>query len=108
LSLKTSEKLARIFKRPILQTKFYTTFGLAQGNWRQFFKNPLGTRNPNAVASLLNALLSKRSVFPRKGHDNLLRFAAERGYPMWTVLTCQVGGTIPEITPLAPSSPTAR
>jgi len=24
LSLKTSEKLARIFKRPILQTKFYT------------------------------------------------------------------------------------
>jgi predicted Abi (CAAX) family protease len=94
--------LVRELKRNI------TTFGLAQGNWRQFFKNPLGTRNPNAVASLLNALLSKRSVFPRKGHDNLLRFAAERGYPMWTVLTCQVGGTIPEITPLAPSSPTAR
>lgn len=88
--------------------KKITTLGIAQGNWREFFKNPLGTRNPNVVASLLNAILSTRSVFPRKGHDNLLRLAADKGYPMWTVLTCQIGGIIPELTPLAPSSPTAH
>lgn len=85
-----------------------TTFGIPQSNWREFFEKPLGTRNPNAVVSLVNMLLAKRSVFPRKGNDNLLRMAADKGYQMWSILTCQIGGNIPRLTPLAPTSPTAH
>jgi len=88
--------------------KSITTFGIAQSNWREFFNQPLGTRNPNKVVALINILLSKRSIFPRKGNDNLLRLAADKGYPMWSILTCQVGGEIPKLVPLAPSSPTAH
>lgn len=88
--------------------KNITTFGLPQSNWREFFNQPLGTRNPNMVVGLINILLSKRSIFPRKGNDNLLRMAAEKGYPMWSILTCQIGGEIPNLVPLAPTSPTAR
>lgn len=62
--------------------KKISALGIAQGNWRGFFKNPLATRNPNMVASLVNAILSARSVFPRKGNDNLLHLAADKGYPM--------------------------
>ncbi|HQG27971.1 MAG TPA: hypothetical protein PLY73_05390, partial [Candidatus Ozemobacteraceae bacterium] len=85
-----------------------TAFGLAQGNWREFFNNPLATRNPNAVAEIINALLSRNSVFPRKGNDNLLHISADMKYPMWSILACQIGGLIPDITPMAPTSPTAR
>lgn len=85
-----------------------TAFGIAQGNWREFFRNPLGTRDPNAVESLVNALLSKNSVFPRKGNDNLLHIAAEMGYPCWSILTSQIGGVIPNLTPQAPTSTTVR
>jgi predicted Abi (CAAX) family protease len=88
--------------------KSITTFGIAQSNWREFFNQPLGTRNPNKVVGLINILLSKRSIFPRKGNDNLLRLAADKGYPMWSILTCQIGGEIPKLVPLAPTSPTAR
>lgn len=83
-------------------------FGIPQTNWREFFNKPLGTRDPNAVVSLINMILSARSVFPRKGNDNLLRMAADKGYQMWSVLTCQIGGEIPKLIPLAPTSPTAR
>lgn len=57
---------------------------------------------------LANALLSANSVFPRKGNDNLLRLGADRGYPMWSILTCMIGGEIPGLEPQAPDSPTAR
>ncbi|HOY67691.1 MAG TPA: hypothetical protein PLP29_12445 [Candidatus Ozemobacteraceae bacterium] len=88
--------------------KCITTFGLAQGNWREFLRNPLATRDPNAVAMVVNAALSRNSVFPRKGNDHLLHMAADIEYPMWSILACQIGGLIPELTPLAPTSPTAR
>ncbi|MFZ5950767.1 MAG: hypothetical protein ACOYXC_08675 [Candidatus Rifleibacteriota bacterium] len=88
--------------------KSITTFGIAQSNWRDFFKQPLAARKGNMVKSLINAILSKRSVFPRKGNDNLLRLAADKGYQMWSILTCQIGGDIPDLEPLAPSSPTAH
>ncbi len=85
-----------------------TTFGIPQTNWREFFEKPLGTRDPNVVVSLINLILSKRSIFPRKGNDNLLKMAADMGYPMWNILTCQIGGEIPKLVPLAPTSPTTR
>ena len=88
--------------------KSITTFGLAQGAWRDFVNKPLATRDPNAVVSVINALMARKTIFPRKGNDNLMRLAADKGYPMWSVLTCQIGGLIPGLKPQAPTSPTAR
>ncbi len=108
---KDNEEVKRYLRLLLLirQVKNHITLmGLPQSNWREFFQKPLATRDPNAVASLINALLSARSVFPRKGNDNLLRLAADLGYPMWSVLTCQIGGVIPNLTPQAPTSPTTH
>lgn len=81
-----------------------TRLGIAQGNWRNFVESPFGTRNPNKVAALVNTMISLKTMFPRAAHDHLLSLAAKREYPMWTILTCQIGGVIPGIIPQKPTS----
>lgn len=81
-----------------------TRLGIAQGNWRNFVESPFGTRNPNKVAALINTMISLKTMFPRAAHDHLLSMAAQRKYPMWTILTCQIGGVLPGMTPQKPTS----
>lgn len=84
--------------------KRITSFGNAQGNWQEFVKVPFGTRNPSKVKALVNSLLSIKTVFPRAAYDHLLALSAQRKYPMWTILTCQIGGVIPGLIPQRPTS----
>ena len=84
--------------------KTITSFGNAQGNWKDFVQTPFGTRNPGKVKALVNALLAIKTVFPRAAHDHLLQLFASREYPMWTILTCQIGGVIPGLIPQKPTS----
>ncbi|HAE39382.1 MAG TPA: hypothetical protein DCG57_12200, partial [Candidatus Riflebacteria bacterium] len=81
-----------------------TRFGIAQGNWRKFAESPFGTRNPDKVAALINTMISLQTMFPRAAHDHLLSMAAQRQYPMWTILTCQIGGVLPKLIPQKPTS----
>jgi predicted Abi (CAAX) family protease len=79
-----------------------------QGNWRQFVDNPIGTRDPLGARIIVDLLLSTRTIFPRHATDRLLKLAAKRGYPMWSILTVQVGGRIPGIIAQPATSPTTR
>jgi len=85
-----------------------TSFSTAPGVWKNFANNPLGTRSPSEMNILMNTILGKNTIFPRAAHDFLLHTATERGYPMWNILTVQVGGKLPGVTPLAPNSPRIR
>lgn len=80
------------------------SFGNAQGNWKEFAAEPFGTRDPSKVKALLRTFISIRTVFPRAAHDNLLRLAAKKNYRMWNILTCQIGGKIPQLIPQKPTS----
>lgn len=85
-----------------------TILGLARGDWKNNFENPIGTRNPNVAQKTIRTLLSLKTVFPRDGNDNLIFFAANRNYRMWSVLTAMCGGRVEGLKPLAPNSVTRR
>ena len=82
-----------------------TSFSTAQGSWKDFYANPLGTRPPGSANPILNTLLSLNTLFPRGAHDQFLQMAADRGYPMWSILTVQIGGLMPGVIPLKPNTP---
>lgn len=54
--------------------------------------------------SLANALLSRQSVLPRTAHDIFSTIFLEQGATFWFLRTNQVGGSMPEILPLAPTN----
>jgi predicted Abi (CAAX) family protease len=81
-----------------------TILGLARDDWKNNFENPIGTRNPDVEEKNIRTLLSLKSSFPRTGNDNLIFFAANRNYRMWSVLTTMCGGRVENLKPLAPNS----
>ncbi len=84
-----------------------TVFGISPARWLEFMKEPLATRDPNALQRLGNTLTALKTVFPRNARDHLLQVAVKRGYPMWSIMTLQIGGVIPGLRPLAPKTPTS-
>lgn len=88
-------------------TKALTTFGISPGRWLEFMSEPLATRNPEGLKRLGNTLTALKTVFPRNARDHLLHVAVKRGYPMWSIMTLQIGGVIPGLRPLAPRTPTS-
>ena len=81
-----------------------TTFGLLQSNWKNFHRKPLATRQSGKVKDIINALTSIGTVFPRRSNDTLLRIGANRGYPMWSIYTVNIGGIIEGLRPIGPQS----
>lgn len=86
----------------------FTLFGVTRGDWKAASENLLVTRDQSVFEQALHAIQSVRTMFPRRGNDNLLHLAAARGYPMHGVLTCFAGGLQPDLLPVAPTSPTIR
>jgi len=84
-----------------------TVFGISPRRWLEFMKEPLATRNPEGLKRLGNTLTALKTVFPRNARDHLLHVAVKRGYPMWSIMTLQIGGVIPGLRPLAPKTPTS-
>ncbi len=54
--------------------------------------------------TLANALLSWQTILPRVAHDTLSTIFLEQGASLWFLRTNQVGGSMPEILPLAPTN----
>ncbi len=87
-----------------------TPFGMVRSDW---------VRNAAVVAgaetltsgeqhfvrgeSVRDALLSWRSMLPRRGHDDIARVFLQNGAQLWFQRTNQVPGRTPELLPLAPT-----
>lgn len=87
-----------------------TPFGMVRSDW---------VRNAAVVAgaetltsgeqhfvrgqSVRDALLSWRSMLPRRGHDDIARVFLQNGSQLWFQRTNQVPGRTPELLPLAPT-----
>jgi len=54
--------------------------------------------------TVANALLSWQSMLPRASHDIISTIFLEQGATLWFLRTNQVGGSLPEILPLAPTN----
>ncbi|MGA7952410.1 MAG: CPBP family glutamic-type intramembrane protease [Gloeobacterales cyanobacterium] len=53
--------------------------------------------------TVTDALLSWQSMLPRAAHDTISTIFLEQGATLWFLRTNQVGGSLPEILPLAPT-----
>ena len=85
--------------------------GIARPDWRENAAVLAGTEeegindqlNLGNETSLVNNLLSWRTVIPRVAHDNIAAILLQHGGELWFLRTNQVGGENPTILPLAPT-----
>jgi predicted Abi (CAAX) family protease len=82
--------------------------GVIRPDWQQNAKILAGVKDRHHYAfiqqdTLANALLSWQSMLPRGSHDAISTLFLEQGATLWFLRTNQVGGSMPEILPLAPT-----
>ncbi len=81
--------------------------GIARPDWQDNAQALVGIepsdRAPRNVNTLMNNLLSWRTVIPRVAYDNVTAILLNHGAELWFLRTNQVGGADPTILPLAPT-----
>jgi len=83
--------------------------GVIRPDWKQNAKILAGVKNREGdpfirKETLANALLSWLSMLPRVSHDVISQVLLDQGATLWFLRTNQVGGTMLEILPLAPTN----
>ena len=82
-------------------------YGVVRSDWRQNTEALAGIDNRGGFShnsSLLNALLSWRTMLPRRAQDELAQIFLNYGAQLWFLRTNQVGGWDPTLLPLAPTT----
>ncbi|NJO21471.1 MAG: hypothetical protein HC838_17475 [Spirulinaceae cyanobacterium RM2_2_10] len=80
--------------------------GQVRPDWQQnaeYLSGVAGRTGFTTDQSLTDALLSWRSMMPRRAHDEVARVLLDRGATLWLIRTHQVGGDDPTILPVAPT-----
>ncbi|NEQ42269.1 MAG: CPBP family intramembrane metalloprotease [Leptolyngbya sp. SIOISBB] len=81
--------------------------GIARPDWHEnadvLAGIEAGDRASRNANTLMNNLLSWRTVIPRVAYDNVAAILLDHGAEMWFLRTNQVGGADPTILPLAPT-----
>jgi predicted Abi (CAAX) family protease len=83
-----------------------TPFGMVRSDWKQnvaAVANPAGDKAFRRGESLRDALLSWRSMLPRRAHDDINAVFLKHDAALWFVRTNQVPGLNRELVPLAPT-----
>jgi len=81
-------------------------FKIVRSDWKQNAEKLAGVNQGDRFTrnnSLLTALLSWRTVLPRRGQDEIAQIFRDRGAQLWFLRTNQVGGWDEEIAPAAPT-----
>ncbi len=77
-------------------------WGTARADW-QHHETVLGSSlEDDPLKQLATALVSWRTVLPRVASDTVITSFLQRGATVLVLRTTQVGGTVPEIEPIAP------
>ncbi len=88
-----------------------TPLGIVRSDWKLNADALSGTgteppqfsRVGDGTANVLTALTSWRTILPRQAQDELSILFLRRGAALWVLRTNQVGGSDPDIVPLAPT-----
>ena len=83
--------------------------GMVRADWSQNAQTLAGIQSPSQTLAeqltnrnaTLTALLSWRTMLPRRAHDEISYLALEQGGRLWVLRTNQVGGDMPSIQPRA-------
>lgn len=96
--LQQLNQLGRVLKRDLLP------FGSARADWKEH-KTILGSSlEDDPLQQLLMGLASWRTMLPRLASDCLMQSLIRQGATLLVLRTSQVGGTNPDIEPIAPLS----
>lgn len=80
--------------------------GIVRKDWQQNLQTLAGIGPDRGFvqdSNLMSALLSWRTLLPRRAHDEILEILLDHGAKIWFLRTNQVGGWDPTIMPLAPT-----
>ncbi|MBP0020839.1 MAG: CPBP family intramembrane metalloprotease [Cyanobacteria bacterium SBLK] len=86
--------------------KSLTPRGTVRPDWQQNAEYLAGINNRNGFvtdSNLVNVILSWRSLFPRRVHDEIANIFLDNGASLWVLRTNQVGGFDAATSPLAPT-----
>ncbi|MEM9540135.1 MAG: CPBP family glutamic-type intramembrane protease [Cyanobacteria bacterium P01_E01_bin.42] len=86
--------------------KSLTPRGTVRPDWQQNAEYLAGVNNRNGFvteSNLVNVILSWRSLFPRRVHDEIANIFLDNGAKLWILRSNQVGGFDEDISPLAPT-----
>jgi len=83
--------------------------GVIRADWQNNAKTLAGVQPSTTYGfiqedTLANGLLTWQSMLPRASHDILSQIFLEQGAKLWFLRPNQIGGEMPEIFPLAPTS----
>ncbi len=77
-------------------------FGSPRADWEQNEYNLGSTLEDNLLQNLWTGLGSWRTILPRKASDAIVQTFLKHGASVWVLRTNQIGGSDPEIEPIAP------
>ncbi|MCF4970431.1 CPBP family glutamic-type intramembrane protease [Nostoc sp. CMAA1605] len=83
-----------------------TPLGIVRADWQSSADYLMGTGTGQAAhrnRSIWAALTSWRTMLPRQAHDELAALFLKHGAKLWFLRTNQIGGTNPDVAPLAPT-----
>ncbi|WP_179228486.1 CAAX protease [Leptolyngbya ohadii] len=94
--LKQLERLGYSLKRDLLP------FGMARADWKEHQERLGSSMEDSPIRQLLTGLGSWRTMLPRVASDAIARSFTRQGASVWVLRTNQVGGSDPDIEPIAP------
>lgn len=96
-SFKQLVKLSKTLRQQLLP------FGIARADWRDPSVTTIGSSLfDNPLQQILRAIVSWRSILPRKANDTITQIFLKQGASMWVLTTSQVGNSDPDIAAVAP------
>lgn len=93
---KQLKQIAQSLKRDLLP------WGTARADWQNHETRLGSSLEDDPVKQLATAVVSWRTVLPRVASDTVITTFLKRGATVLVLRTTQVGGTVPEIEPIAP------
>ena len=94
--LEKLEQLTEDFKHLLLP------WGTARADWKNHAEVLGSTLEDNPVQNLIRGLITWRTLLPRLTSDEVVEIFLKQGGQAWVLRTNQVGGTNPDIEPVAP------
>lgn len=97
-SFKQLQKLATVLRHELLP------FGIARADWQDSnYNTTIGSSlEDSPVEQILRALVSWRTILPRKASDTVTQIFFNQGASMWILSASQIGNLDPDIAAIAP------
>jgi predicted Abi (CAAX) family protease len=86
----------------------FTPFRIVPPRWKRYLRVRPYRRATGRIGEIIDAIITYRSVLPRGVHDDVSKIFIGHGAKLWVIRTDGIGGDIPGVEPLWPSTLSLR